>query len=245
MAGGGGLNRPRPGPRPPPPPSTPPGGARPPPAFFGPGGLVGTKAPAPALSGISQGANNSVTLTGTSEAYSWITVYDGTSGMPLGTATTAANGTWTFQKTGTTATDFTVTATDLAGNTTQLSNLQAGTAPVTADVPVTNEALLASPHGGALIGGQDAFVFNLPPNSASTTDLTHGQDSLHISPALQTVAAAGVSNSSSLGNFIADHANPAGGTSFLDHIGGAGADAVPSVNPQGGIWLHPSDFHLV
>ena len=212
--------------------------------------LVDTVAPPLAVSGISQGSGGSVTLTGTSEAYTWITIYDGTSGMPLGSATTAADGTWTVQKNGTTATDFTVTSTDLAGNTTQISNLQAGVAPIAAALAVSADTVVPgtstnasfSTDGGSLdghvtngntpmlTGNADTFVFNLPAMSQpSVTDLTHAAGLLDISSA----AAPPHPGIEDYFNAGSAGATPAG------LIAGGDADTTAFVVH------HPTDFHLV
>ena len=62
-------------------------------------------------------------LTGTSEANSTVSIFNGSDGTLLGTAQTGSNGTWTFLKIGVTAPTLTMTATDLAGNTSQTPNV--------------------------------------------------------------------------------------------------------------------------
>jgi len=90
---------------------------------------VDTVAPVPVITNTLLSLKGYVLLTGTSEANSTISIYNSANGALIGTTVTLANGTWTFLKTGSGATSFTVTATDLAGNTTQTSNLQAPAAP--------------------------------------------------------------------------------------------------------------------
>ena len=67
-------------------------------------------------------ANNSITLTGTAEANTTVTVYDGTT--VLGTTTASTGGMWSFTTgpLGSGAQVFTATATDAAGNTSTPSN---------------------------------------------------------------------------------------------------------------------------
>jgi hypothetical protein len=57
---------------------------------------VDTHAPTPAITNFIDNSNGTVTLSGTSEASSAVSIYDGTNTTPLGTVTTAANGTWSF-----------------------------------------------------------------------------------------------------------------------------------------------------
>jgi hypothetical protein len=80
---------------------------------------IDTVAPTLAITAIMD-THDSVSLTGTTEAFTWISIFDSASGMPLGTTTSAADGTWNFGENWITATDFTVKATDLAGNTNQV-----------------------------------------------------------------------------------------------------------------------------
>src|ERR1019366_4321739 len=79
---------------------------------------IDTTAPAaPVISSDSPAGGTALTLTGTAEANSTVTVYDGTT--KLGTATVNANGAWSFT-TGTLANgsqSFTAANTDAAGNT--------------------------------------------------------------------------------------------------------------------------------
>jgi Big-like domain-containing protein len=87
------------------------------------GPQIDTRTPAaPVITNDTINANNSVTLTGTAEANSTVTVYDGTTA--LGTTTAAASGAWTYT-TGTLANGtqiFTATVTDAAGNLSAASN---------------------------------------------------------------------------------------------------------------------------
>ena len=77
---------------------------------------------APAIANDTINGNKSVSLTGTAEANSTVTVYDGSTA--LGTTTASASGAWSYT-TGTLANGtqvFTATATDAAGNTSAASN---------------------------------------------------------------------------------------------------------------------------
>ena len=84
---------------------------------------IDTTAPAaPAIAGDTVNANNTVTLNGTAEANTAVTIYDGQTA--LGTTAANAAGAWTYT-TGTLANGpqvFTATATDAAGNTSPVSS---------------------------------------------------------------------------------------------------------------------------
>ena len=84
---------------------------------------IDTTAPAaPAIAGDTVNANNTVTLNGTAEANTTVTIYDGQTA--LGTTAANAAGAWTYT-TGTLANGpqvFTATATDAAGNTSPVSS---------------------------------------------------------------------------------------------------------------------------
>ena len=90
---------------------------------------IDTTPPVPVITGETVLRGSYVSLTGTSEPYSTVSIYDGTSGTLLGTAMTAASGSWSLLRVRTTATVFKVTAVDLAGNTSPTSNPQAPVAP--------------------------------------------------------------------------------------------------------------------
>ncbi len=78
--------------------------------------IDGIKPNAPVITNATATTNAIATLTGTAEAGSTLTVYDGTT--KLGTTTVNSNGAWTFvtAKLGTAVHNFTATATDMAGN---------------------------------------------------------------------------------------------------------------------------------
>jgi hypothetical protein len=90
---------------------------------------VDTVAPVPIITNTLVSMKGYVLLTGTSEANSTVSIYNSANGALIGTTVTLANGTWSFLKAGSGATSFTVTATDVAGNTSQTSNPQAPAAP--------------------------------------------------------------------------------------------------------------------
>ena len=84
---------------------------------------IDTTSPSPpVISTDAINANNSITLTGTAEANTTLTIYDGPT--VLGTTTASASGMWSYTTgpLGSGAQVFTATATDAAGNTSTLSN---------------------------------------------------------------------------------------------------------------------------
>ena len=84
---------------------------------------IDTTSPSPpVISTDAINANNSITLTGTAEANTTLTVYDGST--VVGTTTASTSGMWSFTTgpLGSGAQVFTATATDAAGNTSTLSN---------------------------------------------------------------------------------------------------------------------------
>ena len=95
-----------------------------------PGPQIDTTAPAaPVIATDTINGNNSVSLSGTAEANSTVTVYDG--GTSLGTAAANGSGNWSFN-TGTLASGaqiITATSTDAAGNTSSASNAVAPVIP--------------------------------------------------------------------------------------------------------------------
>ncbi len=76
---------------------------------------IDTIAPTPVITS-QMAIRGFLSLNGTSEANSTVSIYNSANGALLGTAVTGANGTWSFVKFGSAATTFTVTAVDLAGN---------------------------------------------------------------------------------------------------------------------------------
>jgi len=128
------------------------------------------------LDAIYNSATNVTTLTGTSEANSTVSIYDGT--KLIGTAITGANGAWNLQTvTGNTIHSFTETATDLAGNVGASAGVTLfSMTPKQLKGGSGNDVLIGGPNniltGGA---GSDSFVFN--PNFGKDTikdfDITH------------------------------------------------------------------------
>jgi Bacterial Ig domain len=147
-----------------------------------PGGLMGQTTSEPTivvdktppvpvmLDAIFNSTTNITVLSGTSEANSSVSVYDGT--KLIGTVTSAANGAWSLQTnvTGNTIHSFTEQSTDVAGN--------AGpSAGVTLYSPAANKTLQGGPGNDVLIGGpndtlsggggSNTFVYN--PNFGKDT----------------------------------------------------------------------------
>ena len=109
---------------------------------------------APVISGDTV-SGNTVTLTGTAEANSAITVFD--NATQLGTATTNSSGAWTYT-TGALANgsqSFTATATDGAGNVSPLSSALAMTLTAPVNL-VANGSFETNSFTGWTLGGNDA-----------------------------------------------------------------------------------------
>jgi hypothetical protein len=129
---------------------------------------IDTTAPAaPVITNDTINANNSVTLAGTAEASSTVTVYDGTT--PQGTTTASASGAWSYI-TGTLANGtqtFTATATDAAGNTSVASNSvdpTIGTAPNTATVNASSFTVAVQQS----VAASTFFTISNPSNGSIT-----------------------------------------------------------------------------
>jgi Ca2+-binding RTX toxin-like protein len=117
---------------------------------------VDTHAPTPVFSNLVQNSNGTVTLIGTSEAYSTLSIYDGTNTTPLGTVTTDANGAWSFTsgRLSNAIHSFTASAVDVAGNV--------GSSTGVALYGTTGNDTLKVGPGNDLVtgrGGSDTFVF--------------------------------------------------------------------------------------
>ena len=115
---------------------------------------VDTIAPTPAFANLVHNSSGTVTLSGTSEANSSVSIYDGTT--DLGTVTTAANGAWSFTtgKLSTAVHSFTLTAVDVAGNVGSGSN-------VALYGPASHETINVGPANDlvTVLGGSDTFAF--------------------------------------------------------------------------------------
>jgi Bacterial Ig-like domain/Bacterial Ig domain/RTX calcium-binding nonapeptide repeat (4 copies) len=133
---------------------------------------VDTTAPTPLIASVTA-TKTGVTLSGTSEVGSPVEVYDGTS--LLGTATVSSSGTWSFSATSkqaptTVVNNFTVTATDKAGNL--------GSTPGTTEWGTTGNDTLASTAGNDTMygrAGADTFTFGSTFGHDTIKDFTPSQ----------------------------------------------------------------------
>src|SRR5207249_2607063 len=113
---------------------------------------------------VVQNANSSATLSGTAEANSIVTVHDGST--ILGTAATAANGSWSFTTdnhlSGNTVHPFTVTQTDAAGNIGTSNTAFYGSSHADPIVGTSGNDLIIGNAGNDTLtgnGGNDTFIF--------------------------------------------------------------------------------------
>ncbi len=121
----------------------------------------------PAFTNLVAGSHSRVTLSGTSEANSTISIYDGTNTKPLGTAMADANGIWslTSAKLSNTVHNFTLKAVDVAGNT--------GVGTGVAYLGTTgNNTIKVGPSNDIATGngGADTFVFGTSLGNDIITD---------------------------------------------------------------------------
>ena len=126
-------------------------------------------------------ANNLTTLSGTAEANSSVSVFDGTN--LVGTVSAAADGTWSLQANvkGNVVHSFTETSIDLAGNS-------VSSAGVTLYTPAANKVLTGGNGNDVLIGrpndtltggpGADTLVFNPSFGKETVKDYNVNQDVL-------------------------------------------------------------------
>jgi len=117
---------------------------------------AGASGPTPAFTNLVHNSNGTVTLSGTSDANSVLSIYDGTNTSPLGTATANSNGTWSFTtgQLSNTVHSFTLKTVDVAGNV--------GTDSGAAVYGSTyNDTLKVGPGNDLVMGhgGNDTFVF--------------------------------------------------------------------------------------
>jgi hypothetical protein len=143
---------------------------------------VDTVAPAaPVLVSDSVVDTNHVLLTGTAEANSTITVYDGTT--TVGTTTTGANGTWSVTTpalaSGTHA--LTATATDVAGKTSAMSDALDPVIPGPPTGPTVPTIVSFSPETGSAgdhITNDNAVTLTGTAVAGSTVDVFDGTDQI-------------------------------------------------------------------
>jgi Ca2+-binding RTX toxin-like protein len=125
--------------------------------------------------------NKLTTLSGTAEANSSVSIFDGTN--LIGTVTTAADGNWNLQAkmTGSAIHHFTETSTDALGFTTSSTDvtLFAGTGNQTLQGDSGNDVLIGAPSDTLSgNGGSDSFVFNKSFGKETITDFNANQDVL-------------------------------------------------------------------
>jgi hypothetical protein len=148
--------------------------------------ILDTKGTAPVFTGGVQ-ANNQVTLSGTSEAGSQVSIYDNASW--LGFATAGTDGNWSFTGKGLANTVHTYggLATDLAGNVGKTTGklILGSSAADTLIGSVSNDTIQGNGGGDKLTGGTgaDTFTFRAVAESSAVaadtvTDFVHGIDKI-------------------------------------------------------------------
>jgi hypothetical protein len=183
---------------------------------------------------VKDSATNLTTFSGTSEANSTVTVFDGKTAV--GTVQADASGNWTLKAnvSGNTVHSYTESATDLAGNIGKSpgvtlfspsahNNMNGGTG---------NDVLVGGPNdnltGG---GGNDSFVFNPGLGKDVITDFSLDHDSLNFSHTLFTNAQQAIA-----------HTHDVNGNAVIT------IDAADSVTLSGvttaQLTAHLSDFHI-
>jgi Ca2+-binding RTX toxin-like protein len=190
---------------------------------------VDTHAPQVGFTGLVELWNGAVTLKGTAEASSLVTIYDGTKASPLGTVTAGADGTWKLSTTelSNTIHTFKAQAVDSAGNV--------GSSSGVAVYGTTGNNTLTSGSGNDVLaghGGSDTFVFAANFGKDTITDF---QSSGRAHDVVQFSA-------STFDSFA----------SVLAHAAQSGQDVVISADPNNSLTLkhtklsdlHQSDFHF-
>jgi hypothetical protein len=131
-----------------------------------------TTAPNPVIIGQQSTLKGGVLVSGTSEPSSTVSIYDSSTGALVGTAVTAANGTWSFSSSNSTATAVKVTAVDVAGNS-SFGNSSHGTT-----VTLLGKGAADSTFDN---GGTDTFVFSSSFGNAAIQDVQAANDVLQLS----------------------------------------------------------------
>jgi hypothetical protein len=195
------------------------------------GPQIDTTAPvAPVITNDVVNANNSVTLTGTAEANSTVTVYDAQTA--LGTTTANASGAWSYS-TGALANGsqvFTATATDAAGNT---STASTAVDPIIGALTGTLSGTLSGTHS---VANGTALSITGTVNNPGTIALNaagSGAD-LAIVGAATLTGAGKVTLSNNIGNVIGSNGTTATLTNANNTISGAGTigDSQLTLNNQ-------------
>ena len=151
------------------------------------------------------------TLTGTSEANSVVSVYDGHTGLGLGITVTGNTGSWSlpvFGQLNSSAHDFVVKASDQAGNTGSL-HVVYGTSG--------NDTIAASAPNEVLFGnsGNDTFVFSGNIGKDTVADFNANVDAVQLSH-------------NAFSNFAA----------VLAHATQVGSDVTIAIDPSNSVTLH-------
>jgi Ca2+-binding RTX toxin-like protein len=154
----------------------------------GTGGTEFLAVPAPDLLDVVSG-KKLTTLSGTAEANSSVSIFDG--GKSIGDVTAAADGTWSFQTNVTGSGVHSYTETSIDG-----SGITATSTGVTLYSPSGNQTLQGGSGNDVLIGapqdtlmgngGNDTFVFNQNLGKETVADFNPNQDQLAFSHALFT-----------------------------------------------------------
>jgi Bacterial Ig-like domain len=143
--------------------------------------VVDQTPPVPAmLNVIYNSGTNLTTLTGTSEANSSVSIFDGA--KLIGTVTAASNGSWSKQTAlaGNGIHTFTETSTDLAGNAGKSAGVTLfAQNPKQLQGGSGNDVLIGGPNDKLTgNGGTDTFVFNPNFGKVTVTDFNVNQDAL-------------------------------------------------------------------
>jgi hypothetical protein len=201
---------------------------------------VDTQAPAaPVLVSDSIVNTNHELLTGTAEANSTITVYDGN--MAVGTGTTGSNGNWTVTTSALSSGShtFTATATDVAGNVSAMSKpldpVIPSSAPPAAPSTGSNSGstLVATGGNDVLVGTGHSDTFVFAPNFGNDVIKGFvaggaGHDTIQFSQSVFDSFASVLSHASQVGQ---------------DVVISTGADSLTLKNTKIGA-LHGYDFHF-
>jgi hypothetical protein len=192
---------------------------------------------APVITTDSVNANNTVTISGTAEANSTVTVYDGQTA--LGSTAANASGTWSYT-TGTLSKGtqaFTATATDAAGNTSSASNA------VDPNIGALNELTGAQTGTDTVANGKTLEITGAVDNTGTIALNASGGGADLIVVSTATLTGSGkVMLSNNAGNVIVSNGAPATLTNANNTISGAGTigDSHLTLNNQGTIAANDS-----
>jgi VCBS repeat-containing protein len=153
---------------------------------------VDATAPCPVVRNVTGAAKGQSTVSGTSEAGSTVTLFDG--GQQVGVATTGADGTWsvTLKLNGGQVHEFTETAVDLAGNTGSSAGSAYWANPANKLLAGgLGDDVLIGVKGDSLTGGggHNHFVFGVGMGRQTVNDFVSGSDQICISHGLFADAA--------------------------------------------------------